>query len=97
MSSHSAANLQQRQSQQSLNSHFDPETPRPAYLTAFGDDLRSTRSSVVSLQELEHGWGSNVAALNSANKGGIPETHSNRPPANGTRKLAFAQTLNHGY
>lgn len=64
----SATSLRPRQSEGSIRSAYtDSSTqPRPAYLTAFGADLKNDRSSVVSLQELEHGWGSNVAALNSS-------------------------------
>lgn len=64
----SSASLRARQSEGSLRSAYtnDSNTPRPAYLTAFGSDMRADRSSVVSLQELEHGWGSNTAALNSS-------------------------------
>lgn len=38
--------------------------PRPAYTTAFGDDLRPNRESAVSLRELEAGWSSHPSGLN---------------------------------
>lgn len=61
---YSEASLRSRTESDGASSLGTNAGPRPAYLTAFGDDLRPNRESIVSLRELEAGWSSHPSGLN---------------------------------